>query len=142
MLRSMNTRTKEERGIAAVTKRLVVNCVRNTILEHFHAGHGPITKTKDGSDIKIIDAEGKEYAWNEVSRITDTEMKEFIKQVVDRTYTFLTFIEDEEFQELMDRYYVSVSKWDAPQIDEGMLGQKLTERLCKKSKCSEENINS
>ena len=81
-----------------------------------------MTKTKDGSDIKIIDAEGNEYKWNEVSRITDPEMKEFMKQVVNRTYTFLTFCQNEEFQELMDRYRVSVSKWDAPQIDKGMLG--------------------
>lgn len=132
MLRFMNARTKEERGVATVTKRLVVNCVRNTILEDFHAGRGPISKTKDGSDIRVIDADGNEYRWNEISRISDTEMKQLIKQIVNRTYTFLTFIEDEEFQELMDRYYVSVSKWDAPQIDEGMLGKKLTERLCKK----------
>lgn len=129
----MNNRSKEERALATVTKRMVVNCVRNTVLEHFHAGKGPVTKTKDGSDIKIIDAEGTEYSWDEVSRITDPEMKEFIKQVVDRTYTFLNFWEDEEFQKLMGRYEASTRRWDAPQIDEGMLGKKLTEKLCKKS---------
>lgn len=130
---AMNNRSKEERALATVTKRMVVNCVRNTALEHFHAGRAPVTKTKDGSDIKIIDAEGTEYRWDEVSRITDPEMKEFIKQVVDRTYTFLNFWEDEEFQELMNRYHVSTSKWDAPQIDKGMLGKELADKLCKKS---------
>ena len=76
MLRLMNNRSKEERAMAAMTKRMVVNCVRNTALENFHAGQAPVTKTKDGSDIKIIDAEGNEYKWNEVSRITDPEILE------------------------------------------------------------------
>lgn len=128
----MNNRSKEERALAIVTKRMVVNCVRNTVLKHFHAGKAPVTKTKDGSDIKIIDAEGTEYRWDEVSRITDPEMKEFIKQVVDRTYTFLNFWEDEEFQKLMNRYEASTRKWDSPQIDKGMLGKELTEKLCRK----------
>ena len=130
---SMNKRSKEERALAAMTKRMVVNCVRNTVLEHFHAGRAPVTKTGDCSDIKIIDAEGTEIPWNEASRIADPEMKEFIKQVVDRTYTFLNFWEDEEFQELMNKYHVSTSKWDTPKIDEGMLGKVLTEKLCKKN---------
>lgn len=129
---AMNNRSKEERALATVTKRMVVNCVRNTVLENFHAGRGPISKTKDGSDIKVIDAEGNEYRWDEVSRISDPEMKEFIKQVVDRTYTFLNFWEDEEFQKLMSRYEASTRKWDAPKIDKGMLGKALTEKLCKK----------
>ncbi len=128
----MNNRNKEERALAQATRQLVVNCVRNTVLEHFHAGRAPVTKTGDYSDIKIIDAEGTEITWNEASRITDSEMKEFIKQVVNRTYTFLNFWEDDEFQELMARYNFSTSKWDAPQTDTKMLGKALTEKFCKK----------
>jgi len=129
----MNKRDKKERALAQVTKRMVVNCVHNTILEDFHAGKEPITKTKDGSDIKIIDSEGNEIPWNKASRITNPEIKEFIKQVVDRTYTFLNFCDDDAFQELMGRYDASTKRWDTPQIDERMLGDELVEKLCKKS---------
>ena len=41
MLPLMNKRTKEERAMAAMAKRMVVNCVRNTALEKFHAGQAP-----------------------------------------------------------------------------------------------------
>ncbi len=129
----MNDRNKQERAFSAMTKQMVVNCVRNTMLEQFHAGHAPVTKTKDASDIKVIDAEGTEYRWHEVSRITDPEMKECMKQIVNRIYTFLNFYDDPEFQVLMAKYNSSISKWDAPVIDKAMLGKKLTEKLCKKS---------
>ena len=126
--------TQQKRKSARASHAAVSGqCIRNTALEHFHAGRAPVSKTKDGSDIKIIDAEGTEIPWNEVSRITDPEMKEFIKEVVDRTYTFLNFSDDEDFQKVMGRYDISTEKWDAPQIDKGMLGKKLTEKLCKKS---------
>lgn len=127
----MNRRNKEERTIAAMTKLMVVNCARNSVLEDYHAGKWPASNNKNGSDIRIIDADGMEYRWNEISRISDLEMKVFMKQVVDRIYTFLTFFEDEEFQRLMCRHEASTRKWDSPKIDEKMLGQALAVRLLK-----------
>lgn len=51
-------------------KRMAAACVRRGFLEELHAGVTPITRPGDDSDVKVIDAEGREIPWNQVSRIS------------------------------------------------------------------------
>lgn len=124
----MNTDTLEIRARKKLTKRLVVNCMR-TPLEPLHAGHGPVSKTGDGSDITVTDAEGQTFTFDEISRISDAEMKELMKTVTDRVFTFLSHFEDAEFMEMMSGYDASTAKWDTPKIDQGMLKREYLRKL-------------
>lgn len=63
-------------------------CVRNSHLETLHAGQVPVTKTGDWTDVVVIDAEGNNIPWAEVSRIDDDEMRALMGDVVNRLYTF------------------------------------------------------
>jgi len=72
-----------------LAKLIALRCFRNTYLEHLHAGKVPHTKTGDYTDVRIVDAE-REIPWNELSRLSDREMKTLMIEVVDRCYDFLT----------------------------------------------------
>lgn len=98
-----------------IAKLITVMCVRNTELENIHAGKAPVTKTGDYSDIKVIDAEGNEFTWNEASRIDDDEMKALMKQIVNRVYTYFIQGEDPRFQNLALYYMQFVREWDDPE---------------------------
>ncbi|HOO51895.1 MAG TPA: hypothetical protein PLK94_11460 [Alphaproteobacteria bacterium] len=73
---------------AQLAKMTTLLCVRNTFLEDLHSGPMPISKTRDYSDVKVIDAEGNEIPWNQVSQLDNAEMKRFMKEVVNKLYTF------------------------------------------------------
>lgn len=109
-----------DKSQAQFAKLLTAACVRRGYLEKFHAGRTPITKTGDYSDVKVIDAEGREIPWNEVSRIDQAEMKTLITGVVDRVYTFLartifSASEDKAFLQAVDRTTAPWTKtWDEP----------------------------
>lgn len=95
-------------------KTLTAMCVRHTEIEDIHAGISPVTKAGDYSDVKVIDAEGREIPWNAVSRISDDEMKILMKKIVNRLYTFFIQEEDPRFRRQTE-YYERVSQsWDAP----------------------------
>ena len=109
-----------EKSLAArLAKTLAAMCVRHTGIEEIHAGVEPISKTGDYSDVKVIDAEGREIPWNEVSRISDDEMKTLMKRIVNRLYTFFIQEEDPRFQKQVNYFERVSAKWDAPepQID-------------------------
>ena len=111
---------QENKTIAIrLSKTLAAMCVRHTEIENIHAGKSPVTKTGDYSDIKVIDAEGHEIPWNEVSRISDDEMKTLMKRIVNRLYTFFIQEEDPRFQKQVNYFERVSAKWDAPepQID-------------------------
>jgi hypothetical protein len=101
-------------------KIMAAACVRRGYLEKFHAGETPITRTGDYSDVKVIDAEGREIPWNQVSRITQDEMKTLMSGVVNRIHTFLartlfSATEDKAFEQALDRAAVPWTKaWDEP----------------------------
>lgn len=83
-------------------------CVRRGYLEKLHAGKAPVTRTGDYSDVKVIDGEGREIPWNQVSRIDQDEMKNLMIGVVDRLYTFLvrtlfSASADKAFEEALNR---------------------------------------
>lgn len=86
-----------EKDCAQLAKTLTAMCVRNAEIENIHAGKPIVTKTGDYSDVRVIDAEGNEFAWPDVSHISDEEMKILIKGIVDRLYTFFMQGDDPTF---------------------------------------------
>ncbi len=58
-------RDDEKRIAARMAKTLAMMCVRNTGLETLHSGVVPVTHAGDYSDVRVIDADGREIAWND-----------------------------------------------------------------------------
>ncbi len=108
----------EERIAARLAKVMAMICVRNTKLEDIHAGVVPVTKTGDYSDVFVLDAEGRKIPWPKVSHIDDDQMRELMKEIVNRLYTFQMRIDDPEFQAWIDRWDVVSRKWDEPEFDD------------------------
>ena len=52
----------EKRIAAMMAKTLAMMCVRNTGLETLHSGIVPVTHAGDYSDVRVIDADGREIA--------------------------------------------------------------------------------
>lgn len=108
----------EIRIAESIAKTLAMMCVRNTFLEDLHAGKFPVSNTGDFSDVKVIDANGQEIPWPEISRLSDDEMKLLMKQVVNRIYTFLLQSEDPQFQASVKRWMGPAEAWDKPELDQ------------------------
>lgn len=116
------SRTEEERMAAVLAKAMAVICVRNTMLEDLHAGKVPVTRTEDFSDVFVVDAEGNRLPWTAVSRLDDDEMRDLMRQVVNRLYTFQLRLGEPGFQAFVDRSLGSTRKWDEPVLDPGLAG--------------------
>jgi len=108
----------DEKTCAALAKTLAAMCFCNAEIERLHAGVAFVSHTDDHSDVKIIDAEGNEYAWSEVSHISDAEMKILVKDVVNRIYTVLMQCDDPRFERNIRYHRRFTRRWDAPEIDE------------------------
>ena len=94
---------------------MAVLCVRNTSLEELHAGTIPSSDARDYSDVKIVSPYG-EIPWNNVSRISDEEMRQLMKEVVNKIYSVLLRIDDPEFIERLIRFGKRMaSNWDEPE---------------------------
>lgn len=102
-------------------KLMTAACVRRGYLEELHAGVTPVTRSGDFSDVKVIDAEGREIPWNEVSRISQDEMKTLMIGVVNRVHTFLartlfSETEDKAFEKALGRAAAPWTKtWNEPE---------------------------
>jgi len=107
----------EKRIAAQLAKAMTIICVRNTLLEDLHAGPGPVTRTGDHSDVVVLDADGNRIPWSEVSRIDDDEMRDLMREIVDRLYTFHLRIDDPAFRAEIDRWAAATAKWDPPTPD-------------------------
>lgn len=68
-------REDEKRIAAMMAKTLAMMCVRNTGLETLHAGIVPVTHAGDYSDVRVIDADGREISWNDVSHLDDDQIR-------------------------------------------------------------------
>jgi hypothetical protein len=96
-------------------------CVRRGHLEKLHEGITPVTRSGDYSDVKVIDADGREIPWNQVSRINQDEMKTLMTVVVNRIHTFLartlfSATEDKAFHHAVDRSAAPwIKAWDEPE---------------------------
>src|SRR6266851_3248668 len=71
-----------------LAKFLALECFRNTILEDFHAGKVPTSRTGDYSDVKVTTPD-RAIAWNDLSRLNDDEMKQLMIDVVNHCDKFL-----------------------------------------------------
>ena len=78
---------------ATIRKRLAKSsaqqCFRNSEIENIHAGTGPSSETGDFSNVKVITPFG-EIPWNELSRISQEEMRALNIEYADKCYTFLS----------------------------------------------------
>ncbi|WP_125206322.1 hypothetical protein [Capsulimonas corticalis] len=108
----MNYQEDEITKLQAIGMALL--CVRNTCIEHIHSGIEPQSKTGDYSDVHVVTPYG-EIPWNNVSRITDDEMREWMKEVVNKLYTFLIRSNDIDFLERMTIYSQQATHlWEDP----------------------------
>jgi hypothetical protein len=111
----MNTKAQQQYS-ARLAKALAVLCVRNTFLEDLHAGASVVSKAGDFSDVKVVTPD-QEIPWNDVSRITQQEMKKLMKQVVNKLYTVLMSLEDEDAMHLVFRGGQDYTcHWDDPEF--------------------------
>ena len=110
-------RDDEKRIAARMAKTLAMMCVRNTGLETLHAGVVPVTQTGDYSDVRVIDADGREIAWNDVSHLDDDQMRALMREIVNRLYTFNVSIDNLEFRNRVDRWARIADRWDEPDED-------------------------
>jgi ligand-binding SRPBCC domain-containing protein len=82
----------------ALLKRLakytVQQCFRNTVIEEFHSGTIPDSKTGDFSDVVVKTPFG-EIPWTSLPRLSDEEMKLVMRDAVNKTYRFLCRLFDE-----------------------------------------------
>lgn len=112
----------EERIAAQLAKAMAMICIRNTTLENLHAKRVPATKTGDFSDVFVVDADGQHIPWAEVSRLDDDEMRDLMRQVVNRLYTFQLCFGEPEFQAFVDRRLEAARRWDEPVLDSSLPG--------------------
>ena len=102
-------------------KLMAAACVRRGYLEKLHEGVTPATRAGDYSDVKVIDANGREIPWNQVARINQDEMKLLMTGVVNRIHTFLartlfSTTEDKAFQRALDRAaFPWTEGWNEPE---------------------------
>ncbi len=78
----------EKRMAAQLAKSMAMICVRNTLLEDLHAGQGPAIRTGDYSEVVVLDADGARITWSGISRINDDEMRDLMREIGNRLYTF------------------------------------------------------
>ena len=116
------------RAFASLAKLMALTCVRNTKLEDIHAGTVPVTRTGDYSDVAVIDADGRRIPWPEVSHFDDDAMRDLMRQVVDRLYTFHVMIDDPQFQAVLDRWQSVIRNWDEPTLDAGLMEANVSRR--------------
>ncbi len=107
----------EKRIAAMMAKTLAMMCVLNTGLETLHSGIVPVTHAGDYSDVRVIDADGREIAWNDVSHLDDDQMRSLMKEIVNRLYTFNISIDDPGFRNSVDRWARIAERWDKPDPD-------------------------
>ena len=113
---------EEERQIlAALAKLMALTCVRNTKLEDIHAGIVPVSRTGDYSDVVVVDADGRHIPWPRVSHFDDDAMRDLMRQVVDRLYTFHVKIDDPRFQAMLEFWRPSTRNWDEPELDDDFM---------------------
>ena len=112
---------KERRKVPALTRILALMCVRQSRLETLHRGLTPITHTGDYSDVVVVDADGRRIPWPEVSRFNQDEMRDLMREIVNKIYTFFVKGEDPDFQAFSDYVRPATYEWDKPKIDSVMM---------------------
>ena len=104
-------------------RTMVLTCVRNTSIENVHAGLTLVTRTGDYSDVMVIDADGRRIPWPDVSHIDDEQMRDLMRQVVDRIHTFTARSNEPGFLDRIAPWMDVASRLDEPRLDESFLPQ-------------------
>ena len=112
---------RDKRLSSRLVRTMALLCVRNTALENIHAGLEPITRTGDYSDVTVIDADGRSIPWPEVSHFGDDTMRDLMREIVDKLYTFMICSRLPGFLERVTIWMRSASRWDEPKIVESFL---------------------
>jgi hypothetical protein len=103
----------QRRSLEKVAKSLVEVCVRNA-LEDLHAGVFPSSQRGDYSDVKVVTPYG-EIPWARTSRISDEEMRLLMIKIVNKTYTFLRYLEELAAESVQTR------RWSRPKLDRDLM---------------------
>ena len=98
-----------------LAKLIARDCFRNTVLEDFHSGKVPSSQTGDYSEVKAITPYG-EIEWDNLSRLSDAEMKRLMIDVVDHCYDFVMELCSPRGQEIMENLTLrdEVPEWNEP----------------------------
>jgi hypothetical protein len=106
---------------AVLSKAIAALCVRNTFLEELHSGTTPSSKAGDFSDVKVVTPYG-EIPWQELSRISDMEMKRLMTEIVNKLFTYFCRQGEPEFLEAFLRLGGNyTARWDEPRMQEGFV---------------------
>jgi hypothetical protein len=116
----------EKRIAARLAKIMAMLCVRNTRLETIHAGRPPVTRTGDWSDVTVVDADDRHIPWTDVSHISDDDMRELMRDIVNRLYTFHLCADEPGLQAEIEKWMAVAGKWDEPEIDQRMIARRGT----------------
>lgn len=111
----------EKRIAARLAKTLAMLCVRITQLETIHAGKTPVTRTGDWSDVTVVDADGNSIPWTDVSHISDDEMRDLMRDIVNRIYTFHLCADEPGLQAEIERWMAVAGIWHEPELDLRMI---------------------
>ena len=112
---------EEKRTTAGLAKVIAMTCVRNTNLEDIHAGLVPVTRTGDYSDVIVVDADGRKIPWPKVSHFDNDAMRDLMKQIVNRLYSFQLLSGGPGFQSWMAHWETVARKWEEPELDAGFM---------------------
>ncbi|HRH03882.1 MAG TPA: hypothetical protein PLN13_03430 [Bacteroidia bacterium] len=100
---------------------IALNCVRNTSIEAIHKGIPPHLLIDDNSDV-VVHAGQNSIPWENVSRISQEEMKAFMIEVVNKIYTALINIDEPGFvNKFITRAQRATIFWDEPKYLENWL---------------------
>ena len=69
----------------------------------------------------MIDADGQRIPWSDVSHITQEEMRDLMRKVVNRLYTCNLNGGDPDFFGMLRWAVAEAESWDEPELDEGMM---------------------
>jgi hypothetical protein len=94
---------------------IALRCVRNTFLEDLHAGTPLSSIAEDYADVKVV-APGGEIEWTRISRLSNDEMRQLMKEVVNKLYSVLLRLNDPVFVESVKQFGKrGTIGWDEPQ---------------------------
>jgi hypothetical protein len=115
----------QRRSLEKMAKSLVESCVRSA-LEDVHAGIFPSSQSGDYSDVKVVTPYG-EIPWTRLGRISDEEMKVLMIDIVNKTYTFLRYLEELAAESAQTRH------WDRPKLDQDLMVSVRRRRAVRRS---------
>lgn len=96
----LNILTVDRRARQNLAKYIALHCFRNTFLEDLYAGRVPQSQTGDYSDVKVV-TPSVEIPWNQLSRLSDREMKELMIDVVNHCDALIPLMLSEGFTEIV-----------------------------------------